>query len=222
VEISADLCERRSGVPEALRALGVEVGERVLPIGDYSVPGCLIERKEASDLHASIISGRVWRQLGKLRRSGDWIYLSIEGESLFHGPLSAEAVRGALLAVSDLGVPQIWSRDADDTAHWIRRIVLRRSVPRVRNRVPYAMRPPRPPDVDPAEQALTAAQGISTVTARALLDRFGCLTDVLLAPHSALTAVPGIGEKRALAIEALGGSGSRHFGASRNAGNRAT
>src|SRR5438093_4098486 len=61
---------------------------------------------------------------------------------------------------SDLGVSQIWSRDADDTAHWIRRIVVRRTVPRVRDRVPYAMRPRRTPEVDPAEQALTAAHGI--------------------------------------------------------------
>jgi DNA excision repair protein ERCC-4 len=105
VQVLADLRERRSGVPEALRALGVEVAERVLPVGDYAFSGCLIERKEASDLHGSIISGRLWRQLGKLRRSGDWIYLLIEGESLFHGPLPPDAVRGALLALSDLGVP---------------------------------------------------------------------------------------------------------------------
>jgi DNA repair protein RadC len=68
-----------------------------------------------------------------------------------------------------------------------------------------------------SDLGVTAAHGISTVTARALLVRFGSLTNVLLASHSALRSVPGIGEQRALAIEALGGHGSRHFGASRNA-----
>ena len=110
MQVLADLCERRSGVPEALRALGVDVLERVLPAGDYSVPGCLIERKEASDLHGSIISGRLWRQLGKLRRTGDWIYLLIEGESLYHGPLSPEAVRGALFSTDSLRI-LTWSDD---------------------------------------------------------------------------------------------------------------
>jgi ERCC4-type nuclease len=63
--------------------------------------------------------------------------------------------------------------------------------------------------VDPAEQALAAAPGISTVTARAALDRFGWLRDVLTADLEALAQVPGVGHRRAQAILDLAGANSR-------------
>jgi DNA excision repair protein ERCC-4 len=221
MQVVADVFEHRSGVPTALRALGLEVVEHPLSVGDYEVSDrCLIERKSIRDLHASACSGRLWRQIGALRRACDWPYLLVEGSPVYSGRLGGEGVRGLLLAVSDLGVSVIRSNDATDSAYWIRRILIRRTMPVQRNRPPYAHRAKRQPLIAPAEEALAAAPGISTDTARRLLQHFGSLIDVLLATSDDLTSVRGVGEKRAqsitdlargsLAIPAPAGMASRH------------
>lgn len=204
MQLVADVFERRSGVPRVLRELGVEVVERPLAAGDYAISArSLVERKSIGDLHASVYNGRFWRQLGALRQACDWPYLLVEGPSLYEGPLGGEGVRGLLLAVSDLGVSVIRSQDAADSAHWIRRILIRRTRPVQRNRPPYAQRPQRRAPIAPAEEALAAAPGVSTETAQRLLERFGSLVDVLVASHDELRSVHGIGERRAQAIQSL-------------------
>jgi ERCC4-type nuclease len=96
------------------------------------------------------------------------------------------------------------SRDARDTAAWIRRIFERRVDARRNNRMPHAQRPKRRDVAPPPERALSAAAGVSTVTAKAVLAHFGCLRDVLLAGPADLMSVPGVGPAKARAIHALG------------------
>jgi hypothetical protein len=111
-----DLHERRSGLASELRLLGVTVEEQRLVAGDYLLPGrALIERKTVPDLHGAVLRGRFWAQISKLRQSPCWPYLLVEGRSIYDGPLPAEAVRGLILAVSDLGVTVIRSDDARDS-----------------------------------------------------------------------------------------------------------
>jgi DNA excision repair protein ERCC-4 len=216
MRLIVDLHERRSGLASELRLLGITVDEQRLVAGDYLLPGrALIERKTVPDLHGAVVRGRFWAQISLLRRSPCWPYLLIEGRSIYDGPLPAEAVRGLILAVSDLGVTVIRSDDARDSAHWIRRIAARRTDAPSRDRPVYAQRPKRNIHDSPAERALAAAPEVSTTTARALLTRFGTLQDVLLASPSDLAAVPGVGPKRAAAVQALA-SGTSHSGVSRN------
>ena len=74
-----------------------------LDVGDYVVaPGCVVERKHVVDLHDSIVRGRFWPQLGRLRSGSDEQYLLVEGRSLA-GPVHPDAIRGALLATGELG-----------------------------------------------------------------------------------------------------------------------
>ena len=204
VDVVADSRERRSAVPDHLRQLGVPLEEALLPIGDYAIGrNCLVERKALLDLHQSIENGRLWTQIGKLRRAVAWPYLLVEGPSPYDGKLGAEAVRGALLAIADLGVIVIQSKHPLDSALWIRRIATRRQGVAARNRVPFAGRD-RSATQHPGELALTAAQGISTTSAHVLLEHFGSLVKVLQASRDELTAVPGIGRSRASAIAQLG------------------
>jgi DNA excision repair protein ERCC-4 len=211
VRILADVRERASGVPDELRQLGVDVVEASLRSGDYVVSErCLIERKTLADLHRSIGDGRLWRQIGAMRRSEQWLYLIVEGSPHDRGTIFEETIRGALLAVSDLGVAVIRTRDQVDTAHWIRRIAIRRAKEGGPNRVPYAFRPNRDAVIDPAEQALAAATGISTVTAGRLLHYFGSLLNVLQASESELRSVVGVGPSRAAAIAQLCQSSTSH------------
>ncbi|HEU5362067.1 MAG TPA: ERCC4 domain-containing protein [Gaiellaceae bacterium] len=205
MEIVVDVHERRSGVPAALAAIGVDVRLRTLPVGDYAIDElALIERKSVTDLHVSLIQGRLWQQLGRLRRAAPWRYLLVEGKSVYDGPLPQSAVRGLMVAVDDLGVAVIRSLDHADSAAWIERIARRRRGESRRvDRPPYAQRPQRPAQVSPPERALAAAEGVSTVTARKLLEEFGSLTNVLLAPPDALQRVDGVGVQRAESIRRL-------------------
>jgi ERCC4-type nuclease len=190
---------RETAVPAALERLGRPFRVERLESADYAFGRrWAIERKTVRDLHLSAWSGRLWRQLLVLRRSGPRPYLLVEGRSLGGGPLPVAAVHSLLLAVVDLGVALIRSDDPTDSAAWIDALV-RRAHP-ARARTTFVLRRARVTGTHPAETALVSADGVSFVTARALLARFGSLAAVSAASEADLLAVPGVGHARARAI----------------------
>jgi DNA excision repair protein ERCC-4 len=222
VHVTVDIHERRSGIALELIRFGTDVDERQLAAGDYRLGDiALIERKSVPDLHQSVVEGRFWAQIRKLRHATRWPYLLIEGVSLYDGCRSPESVQGLVLAVSDLEVTVCRSENTNDSARWILRILSRRETAPTRDRPAYAQRPSRREWFSPAEQALGAAPGVSTVTARALLARFGTLLNVLSAEQSELLKIPGIGPRKAAEIAKLARSTS-HSGVNRNGQRRAT
>ena len=64
---------------------------------------------------------------------------------------------------------------------------------------PLVPRAAIPPESVP-EAMLAAVAGVSTVTARALLERFGSVTAIATASHHVLLEVPVIGPARARAL----------------------
>jgi ERCC4-type nuclease len=204
--IVADVFERRSGVVEALRDRGVSVETRRLEAGDYALPGhVLVERKTVLDLHESIRHGRLWGQIGGIRRAARLPYFLVEGPTLDDGSLAPEAIRGACLAVIGQGIPLVRSADATDTACWLHLLAARvGDVRSGRDRPVYAQRL-RPPDELVREAMLAVVPGISVHGARALLGAFGSVAGVAAAGYDAWLAVPGIGPARASALrQALG------------------
>jgi ERCC4-type nuclease len=118
--ILVDVEEDRSPVPRCLEALGSTIELARLPVGDYVVADDVaVERKTVKDLHASLVSGRLWSQLFALRRAMDRPYLVIEGFNLDGGRVSHRGVRGALLAIVESGVAVLRSSDSSDTALWL-------------------------------------------------------------------------------------------------------
>lgn len=204
--IVADVGEQWSGVPEALESGGVRVSLRRLRAGDYELGnGVCVERKTISDLHHSLERGRLWRQIGLIRRSTRLPYLLIEGGDLDRGPLEPSAIRGACLAVIGQGVAVLMSRDSIDSALWLRLLAERTSGIRPsRDRPVYAQKL-KPPAALVSEAMLAAVPGISVVRARSLLRRFGSVSGVVRAGHEAWMTVPGIGPAGAEALRrALG------------------
>ena len=144
--------------------------------------------------------GTFWPQLGRLRRSARLPYLLIEGSDLDRGPLSPAAVRGACLAILDLGITVLWARDQTDSALWLYRLAQRREHPPARRRPAYAQRPKANPGSPAAEAMLASVPGISTVSARALLTRFGNVAAVLAADPNDWEAIAGIGPQKAKSL----------------------
>ena len=210
MRILVDVHEQRSRIPELLEELGAEIELLSLPAGDYALgDDTLVERKAVLDLHSSVRRGHLWPQLAKLRAACAFPYLLVEGRDLDGGGrgLHPNAIRGACLAVIDQGVALLRSDHQVDSARWLHRLAVRCQ----REAAPAELPPLVPrasvPPESVAEVMLAAVPGISTVTARALLERFGSLAGVAGAPRDALLEVPGIGKERAGALaEALGHS----------------
>lgn len=203
LRIVVDVGERRSGMPGALEALGalVEIGR--LRAGDYDLGGgCIVERKTVPDLHGSILGGRFWPQVGALKASCEAPHLLVEGLALDVGPLHPNSIRGACIAATELGLVVLRTEGVQDTARWLHRLALRRRRRRGHpgTRPAYAQRPKASGPGAAAEAALASVPGISVVSARALLDRFGTVHEVLLASPAALMAVPGVGPAKARAL----------------------
>ena len=203
VKIVVDVHERQSRIAETLAELGAEVEIASLPAGDYAVGAeTLVERKRVLDLHAAVLKGRLWPQLGKLRGACAFPYLLVEGTDIDRGPLHHNAVRGACLAVIDQGIALLRSGNQRDSALWIHRLAVRcQQVEPAAERPAYAQRPRPKPGDETAEALLGAVPGISTTSARALLERFGSVAAVVAADPAEWLTVPGIGPEKARALE---------------------
>lgn len=203
VRIIVDVHERQSGIADTLRELGAQVEIASLPAGDYAVGAdTLVERKRVLDLHAAVLKGRLWPQLGKLRAACAFPYLLIEGTDIDRGPLHHNAVRGACLAVIDQGIALLRTGYQRDSALWIHRLAVRcQETEPAAERPAYAQRPRPKPGNETAEAFLAAVPGISTGSARALLERFGSVADVVAAGPDEWLTVPGIGPERVRALQ---------------------
>ena len=63
LRIIVDERERKSGIPDLLKSVGLNLEMKTLPIGDYIVaPETVVERKTISDLVSSIFDGRLFDQ----------------------------------------------------------------------------------------------------------------------------------------------------------------
>lgn len=182
-----------------LRGSGIVVQSASLAVGDYLLgEQTVVERKTVRHLHAAVAAGVFWAQIGRLRANYRLPFLLIEGQDLYCGPLDDEAVRGLCLAVIDCGVRLLRTEDTADSARWLVLLAARRQRSQwTPDRPPYAQRPKMLNHGDAAEAVLAATPGLSSVTARALLERFGTVAGVLAAGPRAWTAVPGIGTERA-------------------------
>lgn len=196
--VVADVFERGSGIPAALERLGARVSIEPLTAGDYRIGGgIVVERKTVADLHGSLGRGRLWAQTGRIRDEAVTPILLVEGDDLDAGPRHPNAVRGALLAIFELGIGLLWSRDPADSALWLNRLAVRHARKTIA-RLPHAASQTPAPGVE----VLAAVPGISTRTARVLLERFGSIAGLLDAGPDRWAEVDGIGAVRAHALAA--------------------
>ncbi len=196
-DVVVDVFERGSGIPPVLHGLGARVTVEPLSAGDYRISGgVLVERKTVADLHGSLGRGRLWAQVGKIRDEAVSPFLLVEGDDLDDGPRHPNAIRGALLAIVDLGVTLLRSRDPADSALWLHRLATRQA----RKSRPRS-RPVGGSTIEtPGVEVLVAVPGISTQTARALIARFGSISGLLAAGPERWAEVDGIGAVRAHAL----------------------
>src|SRR3989442_13134832 len=72
--------ERKSGIPDLIREVGVKVEMTNLPIGDYIVaPETVVERKSVYDFISSVFDGRLFDQCSRLKEHFEHPTIIIEG-----------------------------------------------------------------------------------------------------------------------------------------------
>ncbi len=187
--LDVDDREQRSGICEALAALGVAFAVRRLPLADYVVDDMVfIERKTVADFLESIATRRLFAQIARLRADHRRSVLVIEGAHLPGRP----SVRGALCAIAvQWHMPILRSNNVQGTAWYISRIVKQHAAT-TNAVVPYRGWAPRI-HATPSQRMLMQIAGIGPSLAATLLNHVGSVRGVLSASEEDLQRVPGIG-----------------------------
>ncbi|HII61734.1 DEAD/DEAH box helicase [Pyrococcus horikoshii] len=201
IKVVIDSRELRSEVVKKLKTLGIKIEVRTLDVGDYIVSeDVAIERKSANDFIQSIIDGRLFDQVKRLKEAYPRPVIIIEGQLYGIRNVHPNAIRGAIASiVLDFGVPVIFSSSSDETAHYIFFMAKREQEERKRE-----------VRIRGEKKALTLAErqrmiveslpNVSTTLARRLLRHFGSVEKVFTASVPELMKVEGIGEKIAREI----------------------
>ena len=80
LRIVVDEREKKSGIPDLLKSIGINVEMKMLPIGDYIVaPETIVERKSIQDLISSVFDGRLFDQCDRLKNNFEFPIILVEG-----------------------------------------------------------------------------------------------------------------------------------------------
>ncbi|WP_297505016.1 DEAD/DEAH box helicase [Thermococcus sp.] len=201
IVVYVDSRELRSGVPKHLKELGAEIEVRTLDVADYVVSEEVgIERKSANDFIQSIIDGRLFDQVERLRKAYEKSVIIIEGELYGIRNVHPNAIRGAIAAVTiDWSVPILFSSGTEETAQFIYLLAKREQEERKKE---VRLRSEKKA-LTLAERQRLIVEGlpyVSSTLAKRLLRHFGNVERVFTATEEELQEVEGIGKKKAREI----------------------
>ncbi|ASJ04950.1 DEAD/DEAH box helicase [Thermococcus barossii] len=201
IVVYVDNRELRSGVPKHLKELGAEIEVRTLDVADYVVSEEVgIERKSANDFIQSIIDGRLFDQVERLKRAYEKPVIIIEGELYGVRNVHPNAIRGAIAAVTiDWGVPILFSSGTGETAQFIYLMAKREQEERKKE---VRLRSEKKALTLAGRQRLIVEglPSVSATLAKRLLKHFGNVERVFTATEEELREVEGIGPKKAREI----------------------
>lgn len=195
LKITADYRETASGLTDLLKSSGALVEIAKLSYGDYIINDTItVERKTAKDFLISIIDGRLFNQLSKLKKFCSRPILLIEGNPYeTDHSFDIMAIKGALVSTQTIWyVPVIFSRTKEDSRDILlmisRQLETRIDVMPLRG----GYRPKRL-----KSKQLYLLQGLPQVgskLAKRLILHFKSVSKVMNASVRALTEVDGIGK----------------------------
>jgi len=202
LRIIVDDREQKSGIPNLLKSVGLNVEMKTLPIGDYIVaPETVIERKSIRDLLASVFDGRLFDQCSRLKENFEHPIILMEGnvdeiEEITDNPL---IFYGALSTiVIDFKIPVIPTPSAAHTAKLLVAMCSRKDIPKG----PFLKKIKKSSDLEKQQlTTLCSLPGVGEKFAVRMLEKFGTPLRVFTATTSELSKVEGLGEARAKKIK---------------------
>ena len=204
IRIVIDERERKSGIPKLLRAIGVNVEVKTLPIGDYIVSHeTVVERKSIHDFISSIFDGRLFDQCNRLKEHFKFPIILLEGnvdeiESITENPL---VFYGALSTIAvDFKIPVIPTPNASHTA----KLLISLSSRKESIKGPLLKKIKKSNDTQKQQLiVLCSLPGIGEKTAIRMLEKFGTPLKALSSSTKDLAKIPGLGELRAKKIKKI-------------------
>lgn len=173
-------------IVEKLSARGVEVYIGTLDVGDYVVGDILIERKKGLDLHRSLVDGRLWDELYRMKNTDMKPCLAIVDpfETSENVPewvkanvvTADEYVSAAATAMMSFGASVVTLDSDDDFIKFVERLY-RRTFKRSTRPVLKSKKTTKTID-DIKFDILTSIPGIGSRTATELLKRYS-IADLL-------------------------------------------
>ena len=202
LRIIVDEREKKSGIPNLLKSIGLNIEMKTLPIGDYIVaPETIVERKSIRDFMASVFDGRLFDQCSRLKEHFEHPIVLMEGdvdeiEEITENPLT---FYGALSTVAiDFKIPVIPTPSAAHTAKLLVSMCSRKDAPKG----PYLKKIKKSSDLEKQQlSVLCSLPGIGEKFAVRMLTKFGTPLKVFSATTAELAKVEGLGESRAKKIK---------------------
>ncbi len=210
LRIIVDERERKSGIPDLLKSVGLNMEMKTLPVGDYIVaPETVVERKSIHDLVSSVFDGRLFDQCSRLKEHFQHPIVLIEGnvdeiEEITDNPL---IFYGAIsTVVLDFKIPVIPTPSAAHTAKLLVSLCSRKDSPKG----PYLKKIKKSSDLQKQQlSVLCSLPGIGDKFAVRMLEKFGTPLKVFTATTAELAKVEGLGDARAKKIKKMLGSESK-------------
>jgi len=204
LRIIVDERERKSGIPELLKSVGLNVEMKTLLVGDYIVaPETVVERKSIRDLMSSVFDGRLFDQCSRLKEHFKYPVVLVEGnvdeiEEITDNPL---IFYGAISTVAlDFKIPIIPTPNATHTAKLLVSMCSRKDSPKG----PYLKKIKKSSNLQGQQlSVLCSLPGIGEKLAVRMLEKFGTPFKVFTATTIELAKVEGLGEARAKKIKKM-------------------
>jgi len=202
VKIIVDSRETRSNTARNLSKFpGVCVETEELSSGDYILAsGVACERKSADDLIASIMDGRIFDQIARMKIEYEKVIVMIEGDPYrTRSQITPEAIDGALSWIALLSdVNTIFSPTLDATPRILWRLSLH-ATHGLGYEIPLRHAKPKAPSVL-AQYLVEGLPSVGPTTAQNLLSYFKTPLNVFDASIADLQKVKGIAAKTANTI----------------------
>lgn len=202
LRIVADERERKSGIPDLLSLVDLNVEIKTLLVGDYIIgPETVVERKSIRDLLASLFDGRLYNQCSRLKEHFEHPIILVEGnidevEEITENPM---IFYGALSTiVLDFKIPVIPTSGATHTAKLLVCMCSRKNS----SKGPYLKKIKKSSDLEEQQLSiLCSLPGVGEKFAVRMLAKFGTPSNVFNATVSELLKVEGLGSARAKKIK---------------------
>ncbi len=191
-KIIIDYREKNSLVYVQLNKMGLETEFRELKVGDYIVEDIVIERKTVSDFISSMINRRLLKQLDELQQYPNKL-LIIEGiseQELYteeNFSVNPNAIRGFILSILlKHKIPIAYTKDSSDTAKFISVLSKKQG-----SEISLKAKKRNLGRKEQLEFIIEGFPGIGPKKAKLLLEKFGSIQNVILAPTEELEKILG-------------------------------
>jgi Fanconi anemia group M protein len=198
IKIITDTREFNSNVAKELARNNVKVEALQLGAGDYIISERVaVERKKTKDLLNSLLDGRLFTQLKKLRALYLNPILIIEGSDLYTSKnINPNAISGALASiVADYRIPIINTKDEVETVRVLIGLARREQLENKKSHIQLRSDKSTFSLREHQQFIVEGLPNVSSVIAQRLLAHFGSVNNIFKATVEELCNVKGVGKK---------------------------